>query len=132
MNRIVTLVAIAGAALTLDATPPAPQEHPSPKPQAAASAPAAPGDLFSKRALRRARLIIQMRMLELREERLECVRAAILRRLPPDLQPGRTGESAKGVKQSSAPSATTPRSAISKSEDCGWLSTQPKRRRRTA
>ena len=125
MNRILSL---ATAALILAATPAAPQERPSPRPPTAATAPGL-GDLSSKRALRRAKFIIQMRMLELREERLECVRAAILRRLPPELRPGWTGESAKGVKQSSAPSATRPRSAISKSEDCGWLSTQPKRRR---
>jgi hypothetical protein len=131
MNWIFPWLATA-TALTLAATQPAPQEHPAPKPSTAAVEPAGPGDLFSKRALRRAQLIIQMRMLELREERLECVRRAILRRLPPELRPGWTGQSAKGVKQSSAPSATTPRSAISKSEDCGWLSTQPKRRRRTA
>lgn len=131
MNWIFPWLATA-TALTLATAQPAPQEHPSPPPPAAASAPAVPGTLFSKSALRRARLIIQMRMLELREERLECVRAAILRRLPPELRPSATGSSARGVKQSSAPSATTPRSAISKSEDCGWLSTQPRRRRRTA
>jgi len=43
--------------------------------------------LLSKRALRRARLLIQLRLYELRDERLECVRSAILRRLPWDLRP---------------------------------------------
>lgn len=49
--------------------------------------PLSPEQLFSRRALRRARLLIQMRMLQLRDERLECVREAILRRLAPDLRP---------------------------------------------
>lgn len=43
--------------------------------------------LLSKRALRRAKLLIQLRLYELRDERLECVRMAILRRLPADLRP---------------------------------------------
>jgi hypothetical protein len=51
---------------------------------ATASSPAAisPEELFSRRALRRARLLIQMRMLQLRDERLECVREALTRQLP--------------------------------------------------
>lgn len=47
----------------------------------------APEELYARRALRRVRLIIEMRLLQLREERLECVRQAILRNLPPDLRP---------------------------------------------
>ena len=43
--------------------------------------------LLSKRALRRAKLLIQLRLYELRDEHLECVRKAILRRLPWDLRP---------------------------------------------
>jgi hypothetical protein len=43
--------------------------------------------LLSKRALRRAKLLIQLRLYELREQRLDCVRTAILRRLPWDLRP---------------------------------------------
>jgi hypothetical protein len=46
-----------------------------------------PDDLYSRRALRRVRFIIEMRLLELRKDRLECVRQAILRNLPPDLRP---------------------------------------------
>ena len=46
-----------------------------------------PDEIFSRRALRRARLIIQMRMFQLRDERLECVREALLRRLPDALWP---------------------------------------------
>lgn len=43
--------------------------------------------LLSKRALRRAKLLIQLRLYELRDERLQCVRQAILQRLPWDLRP---------------------------------------------
>jgi hypothetical protein len=50
-----------------------------------------PDELYSRRALRRARFIIEMRLLELRKERLECVRQAILRNLPPDLRPTERG-----------------------------------------
>lgn len=46
-----------------------------------------PDDLYSRRALRRARIIIEMQLLELRKQRLECVRGAILRRLPRALRP---------------------------------------------
>lgn len=46
-----------------------------------------PDELYSRRALRRARLLIEMRLLELRYARLECVRQAILRNLPKDLRP---------------------------------------------
>jgi hypothetical protein len=43
--------------------------------------------LFSRRALRQARLILQMRLLQLHGERLECVKSAIIQRLPPDVRP---------------------------------------------
>jgi hypothetical protein len=46
-----------------------------------------PEELFSRRALRQARLLIQMRMLQLRDERLECIRAALRRQLPDALWP---------------------------------------------
>jgi hypothetical protein len=82
-------------------------------------APPASG-LFSRRAMRNARLLIEIRMLELRDERLECLRRILLRRLPPDLV---TGEPGATVKQSSAPHATTDRS-----EDCAWVSNLPRRR----
>lgn len=49
--------------------------------------PLTPEELFSRRALRRARLLIQMRMLQLRDERLECVREALRRQLPDALWP---------------------------------------------
>ncbi|MBV8344773.1 MAG: hypothetical protein JO190_07240 [Candidatus Eremiobacteraeota bacterium] len=61
---------------------------PSPAARPAATAPPlTPDALYSRRALRRARLLIQMRMLQFREERLECVRAALSRQLPPALRP---------------------------------------------
>jgi hypothetical protein len=62
----------------------------SPAPHPATSPPPAvlsPEELFSRRALRQARLIIQMRMLQLRDERLECIRAALRRELPDALWP---------------------------------------------
>jgi hypothetical protein len=76
-------------AILVSATAGAPSQavpHPSAHPPPAAM-PLTPEQLFSRRALRRARLLIQMRMLQLRDERLECVREAILRRLAPDLRP---------------------------------------------
>ncbi|MGB8624856.1 MAG: hypothetical protein WCD03_01750 [Candidatus Cybelea sp.] len=61
----------------------------SPAPGAAAGSPAhaspaplSPDALFSRRALRQARILIQMRVMQLRDERLECIRAALERRLP--------------------------------------------------
>jgi hypothetical protein len=49
--------------------------------------PLSPDALYSRRALRRAKLLIQMRVMQLSEERLECIRAALLRRLPEALWP---------------------------------------------
>ena len=48
------------------------------------SAPLSAASLYSARALRRARMILQLKLLELREERLERVRKAIERRVPID------------------------------------------------
>lgn len=55
--------------------------HPSP----VAAAPLA-SPIYSKRALRRAKLLIQMQMFELRKARLDRVREAIRRNLPPELR----------------------------------------------
>ena len=41
--------------------------------------------LYSSRALRRTRTILQLEMLEIREERLACVREVLERQLPADL-----------------------------------------------
>jgi|GEM_PF-1784372 len=46
------------------------------------SAPPAAAALYSRRALRRARIILQLELLELRAERLERVRKAIERNIP--------------------------------------------------
>lgn len=46
-----------------------------------------PDALFSRRALRRAKLLIQMRVMEFREEQLECIRRALRGRLPEALWP---------------------------------------------
>ncbi len=75
-------------ALLLGST--APAASPVARSHATASpspAPLTPEDLFSRRALRRARLLIQMRVMQFREERLECIRAALQRRLPDSLWP---------------------------------------------
>lgn len=69
----------------------APASMGTPAPSRASASPSAapltPEELFSRRALRRARLLIQMRMLQLRDERLECVREALRRQLPDALWP---------------------------------------------
>ncbi|HLY01719.1 MAG TPA: hypothetical protein VKR56_04395 [Candidatus Cybelea sp.] len=71
-------------------------------------APLTPEELFSRRALRRARLLIQMRVLQFREERLDCIRAALRRRLPDSLWP-----------EEPTPSRGTPdaRTAVARCED---------------
>ena len=58
-----------------------PTATPSPPPLTA-------DELVSRRALRQARLLIEMRMMQLRDERLECIRQALLNRLPAELRPG--------------------------------------------
>lgn len=62
---------------------PAPSHSATPRSPAAAS----PDLLFSRRALRQARILVQMRVLQLRDERLECVREALMRQLPGALWP---------------------------------------------
>ena len=71
--------------------------------------------LFSRRALRSARLLIQLRLLQLREERLECLRDAIERSLPPDLL-AEQGSNGPSVKQSDASHANS-----LQSEECRWI-----------
>jgi hypothetical protein len=66
---------------------PAPAATTQPSPHPVAGAALAPEELFSRRAIRRARLLIQMRLFQLRDERLECVREALRRRLPDALWP---------------------------------------------
>jgi hypothetical protein len=103
------------AVFTIAAAGPLTKETPSPRPAPEATA-MAPDALFSRRLLRRARLLIEMRLQQLRDDRLECMRQAILRRLPPDLRP--TGTPGSKVKQSPAPATTQWSSPRSESEDC--------------
>jgi len=66
--------------LALGSASPAPaRPHPKPAP-AAASATAR--DLYSIRALRRAKIILQLKLLELRAQHLDRVRRAVERRIP--------------------------------------------------
>ena len=51
---------------------------------AAAPYPPSAGDLYSRRALRRARTILELKLLELRKEHLERVRKAIEKHVPID------------------------------------------------
>jgi hypothetical protein len=99
-------------ALALIASTGAQQPTPSP----AVSPDALPYNaIFSRRALRSARLLIQLRLLQLREERLECLRDAIVRSLPPDLV-AEQGSPGPTVKQSDASHAST-----LQSEECRWI-----------
>jgi hypothetical protein len=61
------------------------KEHHAARPSHALTA--ASSDLYSRRALRRARILLQLRLLQLREERLERIRQIIERRIPSDLLP---------------------------------------------
>lgn len=76
-------------------------------------APVTPEELLSRKALRRARLLIQMRVMQFREERLECIRAALRRQLPDSLWPEEPSPS-RGI-----PDA---RAAVERCEDLrlGW------------
>jgi hypothetical protein len=123
-RSVLLLVFTAVAAGPLGKVSPA-LANPAPSPSATRTP--IPGPLLSPRALRRARLLIQMRMLQLRDERLDCVRAAILRRLPPDLRP--TGSPAPALKQFGAAHATKVRGTLElESEGCEWISTRRERR----
>jgi hypothetical protein len=83
MTKSLVLLALLAAPVAATA-PSAGPGRPAASPSPGALSPVA---LFSRRALRRARLLIQMRLLQLHDERLECVRAALLRRLPDALWP---------------------------------------------
>ena len=117
------LVLLPLALFTVAASQPLGKGIPSPQPTASSPL---PDELFSRRAMRQARLLIQLRLLQLRDERLECVREALLRRLPPELRP--TGSPAPAVKQSGATGAKNLGGALPfESEDCGWYSIRPGR-----
>jgi hypothetical protein len=74
------------AAIAFSSAPGTPHPHPATRPTPAVRSQEVDA-LLSKRAVRRAKLLIQLRLYELRDEHLECVRKAILRRLPWDLHP---------------------------------------------
>jgi hypothetical protein len=63
------------------AGPAAPSASAAPPPPAQV-APVSPDELYSRRALRRARLLNQIRVMEVREERLECIKEALRHQLP--------------------------------------------------
>jgi hypothetical protein len=88
---------------------------------AASSGPLAspsPHSLYSPKALRRARLLLQMRLLELHARRLACLRAAIERALSLELPA--EGAPADPVKQTGAPLAITRQRVLyHESEVCG-------------
>ncbi len=75
-------IGVAVTSLAIVSAAPAPAAAPC-RPPVAACAPA-PSGLYSARALRRARRILQLQLLELRKAELERVRDAIVHRLPPD------------------------------------------------
>lgn len=120
----------AGCAL-FTATAAGPLTRPAPTVQdrpAAGPAARSPGEIYSRRALRRARLLIQLRVLELREERLACVERAIRRNLPSVLLVP-SGED-NAVKPSDSHGAISSSSRLlAESETCAWISDRPPRRR---
>ena len=61
-----------------------PARHRHAKRRAPAPAAASASALYSRRALRRARIILELKLLELRSERLERVREAIEKHVPLD------------------------------------------------
>ncbi len=73
---------------------------PQQRPRTAAYSVDSVDSLYSKRALRRARTILELKLLELREAQLERVRKAIERRVPIDqlLRTSETGTPQRGPK----------------------------------
>jgi hypothetical protein len=80
--RVFAFLSILLAAAPISGTAATAKPSASPSPAAVV-----PDALFSRRALRRAQLLIQMRLMELRDERLECIREALARQLPDALWP---------------------------------------------
>jgi len=86
-KRKMSYALMLAALITAGPASPAAAATARPAPSPAPGAALAPEELFSRRAMRRARLLIQMRLFQLREERLECVREALRRQLPDALWP---------------------------------------------
>ena len=80
---LIALTSILLAAVPASAPSSAPAHTAAPRSPAAIS----PNELFSRRALRQARILIQMRVFQLRDERLDCIREALRRQLPDALWP---------------------------------------------
>jgi hypothetical protein len=76
---------VAIAALTLSTGSPPPEAHPKRAPAARAQRLPHVSDLYSLRARRRFASYLRMRLLELREERLDRAADAIERRVSPDV-----------------------------------------------
>jgi hypothetical protein len=107
----------------LPSTPPAAAAVAAPRPALS------PGEIYSRRALRRARLLIQMQMLELREQRLECVERAIRRNLPAVLRDPAGKDNAVKPEDSRDVIYRSNR-LLYESETCAWMSDRPRRPRR--
>jgi hypothetical protein len=125
MSGLALVAALAVSFFTGSAAGTLGEESPSPITSPAVAATPQPLPL-SKHALRNARLLIEMRLLELRERRLACIRAAILRRLPADLRPA----DSPPLKQFEASETTKLRRTLAEeSEACTWV-WRPRERRR--
>jgi hypothetical protein len=82
MRLLLLLYSLLGPSAPAPTTAGSPPPSPSAHAADVAPAPLSADELFSRRAMRRARLLIQMRVMELREERLECIKEALRRQLP--------------------------------------------------
>jgi hypothetical protein len=80
LNRYLAAIAVTSLLMT-PAAHAGKKAHPSP-----VVVTPIPGSIYSRRAIRRARLLIQMQMYELHKARLDRIREAIRRNLPPDLR----------------------------------------------
>ena len=102
MSYAAFLITLLAVVPPVQATPaPGPSAHPSPRPPAGTLS---PDELFSRRALRRAKMLIEMRVMQLREERLECIREALRHQLPDALWPEEPSP-ARGAADASAAAA---------------------------
>jgi hypothetical protein len=81
--RAALALTLALAAFTPALARVAARRHPAPH-RAAMTESVSAADLYSRRALRRARTILQLKLMELRSERLERVRKAIEQHVPID------------------------------------------------
>ena len=80
MHRTIGILALLTAIFIIGAPPAPAKDRPSTHSRIAHATPA-PSQLYSRRALRRAQLIVQLRLLALKKARLQAIEAAIRRRL---------------------------------------------------